>query len=64
MGGPAAPPRPWYLVIGFGAMSLLHVAERERVVYLRVPEPVELGGGSATLARELADACAAVEHRL
>jgi len=42
---------------------VLEIAERERIVYLRVPSPAALGAASARLAWALADACAAVEER-
>lgn len=43
---------------------MLDVSTRDRVVYLRVPSPVELGEASTQLAWQLIDACADVEERL
>ncbi|MBI4492772.1 MAG: enoyl-CoA hydratase/isomerase family protein [Chloroflexi bacterium] len=42
---------------------MLEVAERNQVVYLRVPEPVRLGEASTRLAWEITDACAQIEER-
>ena len=42
---------------------MLEVSERERVVYVRVPEPVPIRDGSTRLAWELVDLCTQIEER-